>query len=190
MLIKTKISGFVNNVYKSKGGIWLRDFVVPKHNNILAIRDGLEGRFLFPGANIVTNDGDKYYAQMAAGEAPTNDFDAAAAGLRMGSSGTAPTKADTDVTTFLAGTGLTIDATYERTADPDADNTGSGVDVITWRYSYGTSQGNATGIQEGAIVDNFTTPTKALTHFLFGASFNKTASDTLKVFVNHTQNGV
>jgi hypothetical protein len=46
------------------------------------------------------------------------------------------------------------------------------------------------GIIEGAIVDDRTTPTAALTHFLFAASFNKTSSDTLKVFVNHTMNGV
>lgn len=142
------------------------------------------------GVNIVTNDGDTYYAQSACGETPTDDFDGASSGLRLGSDNTAPTKSDTDVTTFLSGTAHALDATYEKTNDGDTDNTGAGVDVVTWRFSYTTSEGNATGIIEGAIVDDKTTPTAALTHFLFAASFNKTSSDTLKVFVNHTMNGV
>ena len=71
------------------------------------------------------------------------------------------------------------------TNDSDGDNTGSGVDIVSWRYSYLTTEGNVSGIIEGAIVDDDTTPTGALTHFLFAASFNKTSSDTLKVFVNH-----
>lgn len=145
----------------------------------------LELEAVIPGLNVVTNDGDLYYAQSAAGETPTDDFDGASSGLRLGSSNTAPTKSDTDVTTFLTGTDHALDATYEKTNDDDSDNTGAGTDILTWRYSYTTAQGNASGIQEGAVVDDRTTPTAALCHFLFGASFNKTSSDTLKVFVNH-----
>lgn len=148
------------------------------------------GPVIYPGMNLVTNDGDTYYAQSSGGETPTDDFDAAGAGLRHGSASTAPTKTDTDVTTFLAGTGLAVDATYPTTNDADADNTGAGVDILTWRFSYGTADGNATGIAEGAIVDDRTTPTAALTHFLYASSFDKTSSDTLKVFVNHEFLGV
>ncbi len=158
--------------------------------NVLAVLEHVDtgNKIIVPGRNIVTNNGDKYYAQKAVGETPTNDF--TAGGLRMGSSATAPTKADNDVTTFLTGTGKVEDATYPKTNDNDADNTGALVDAVSWRFSYGTGEGNASGIQEGAIVDNITTPTAALTHFLFGASFSKTSSNTLKVFVNHTFNGV
>lgn len=145
---------------------------------------------VIPGLNIVTNDGDLYYAQMAAGETPDDDFDGASSGLRLGSDNTSPTKTDTDVTTFLSGTGHALDGTYEQTDDQDADNTGAGADILTWRYSYTTGEGNQNGIIEGAIVDDRTTPTAALTHFLFAASFNKTSSDTLKVFVNHEMSGV
>ena len=143
-----------------------------------------------PGVNIVTNDGDQYYAQMACGESPTDDFDGASGGLRLGSGSTSPSKTDTDGRTFLSGSGHALDATYEKTNDGDSDNTGAGVDVVTWRFSYLTSEGNVNSIAEGAIVDDRTTPTAALSHFLFAASFNKTNSDTLKVFVNHTMNGV
>lgn len=149
-----------------------------------------ELQLVIPGINIVTNDGDIYYAQMSCGETPTDDFDGANSGLRLGSTNTAPTKADTDVTTFLSGSGHALDASYERTNDPDADNTGSGAKVVTWRFSYTTGEGNVSGIQEGAIVDHRTTPTAALTHFLFASSFSKTGTDTLKVFVNHAFTGV
>jgi carbon monoxide dehydrogenase subunit G len=155
--------------------------------NVLALlRDVRTGLLrAVPGCNIVTNDGDQYYAEAAVGTPSWS-----VAGMRLGTDNTTPTKTDTDVTTFLAGSGKAIDGTYPQTDDGDADNTGAGVDIVTWRVSYGTSEGNGTGIIELAIVDNITTPTKALTHALFGASFNKTSSDTLKVFANHTFNGV
>jgi len=151
-------------------------------------RLGLE--LVVPGINIVTTKGDKYYAQSIAGETPTDDFDAAAGGMRLGTAATAPTKADNDVTTENSAGRHALDATYEKTADSDPDNTGAGVSVVTWRFSYLTSEGNIASIAEGAIVDNRTTPTGALTHFLFASAFTKTSSDTLKVFVNHTLLGV
>lgn len=141
------------------------------------------------GLNLVTNDGDTYYAQSACAETPDDDFDGASSGLRLGSDNTTPTKTDTDVTTFLSGSDHALDGTYPMTDDSDSDNTGSGVDIVSWRYSYLTSEGNVSGIQEGAIVDDKSTPTAALTHFLFAASFSKTSSDTLKVFVNHEMLG-
>jgi hypothetical protein len=158
---------------------------------LAVLQDWQVGRELvIPGINIVTTKGDIYYAQMVSSESPTNDFDGANSGLRLGSTATTPTKADNDVTTFLATSGHALDATYERTVDPDTDNTGSGANIVTWRFSYLTSEGNVSSIQEGAIVDHRTTPTGALTHFLFAASFSKTSSDTLKVFVNHEFTGV
>lgn len=158
---------------------------------LAVLRDpGLEREIVIPGLNIVTNDGDLYYAQSAVAETPTDDFDAAGAGWRLGTSATAPTKSDTDVTTEDSAGRKATDGTYPQTNDADGDNTGSGVDIVTWRVSYTTAEAIITGIQEGAIVDDRTTPTAALTHFLFAASFNKTASDTLKVFVNHEMLGV
>lgn len=159
---------------------------------VLAIlrNESLGMELLVPGLNIVTDAGDTYYAQSAVSETPTNDFDHANSGLRLGDDNTAPTKSDTDVTNFLATSGHALDATYPQTVDPDTDNTGDGVDIVTWRYSYTTSEGNVAAIIEGAIVDNRTTPTAALTHFLFGGVFTKTSSDTLKIFVNHNFLGV
>lgn len=139
-----------------------------------------------PGANIVTNPGDLHYAELGAGETPTNTY----VGMRLGTSATAVGKTDTDVNTFLAGSGKNIDGTYPMTDDSDGDNTGSGADIISYRVSYTTGEANGVDIAELAIVDNIVSPTVALTHALFSALFTKTSSDTLKVFVNHTMNGV
>lgn len=140
--------------------------------------------------NIITNDGDDYYAQMGAGEAPDNDFTAAAAGLRLGTGTAAPTKSSTDVTTENSEGRMDVDAGYPKTDDDDPDNGGADTDVVTWRYSYTTAQGNIANIAELAIVDNRTTPTAALCHALFSGAFTKADTDTLKIFVNHDFNGV
>lgn len=150
----------------------------------------LELEVAIPGMNIVTNDGDVYYAQSSVAETPTDDFDAAGAGFILGTDNTAPTKTDTDVTTEDIEGRKATDATYPQTDDGDGDNTGAGVDIVTWRVSYTIAEAIITGIWEGAIVDVRTAPTAALTHFLFAAQFNKTGSDTLKVFVNHEMLGV
>ena len=150
-------------------------------------QEELQLELTVPGLNIVTNDGDAYYAQVAVGETPDDDF--TTGGLRLGDDNTSPTKTDTDVTSFLSGSAHAEDATYPQTDDADGDNTGSGADIVTWRFSYTTGEGNVSDIIEGAIVDDTTTPTAALTHFLFASTFSKTSSDTLKVFVNHTFNG-
>lgn len=157
-----------------------------KKVNIVAVlmkADGTEE--YIPGANIVTNDGDQYYAEGAVG-APSWSV----AGLRLGTDNTAPTKTDTDVTVVDTEGNKATDATYPKTDDPDSDNTGAGVDIVTWTVSYTTAEANIVDIIEGAFVDNITTPTKALCHFLFAATFTKTASDTLKVIVNHEFTGV
>jgi hypothetical protein len=141
-------------------------------------------------ANIVTDEGDKYYAQMAGGESPTINFKASGAGLRLGTGATTPQKSHTDLTTFLAGSAHAIKSGFPKTNDNDGDNTGSGVDILTWTYEYLTSEGNGTGIAEGAIANDRTTPTALISHFLFAAAFNKTSADTLKVIINHQFNGV
>ena len=157
-----------------------------KKCNIVAVLTKSDGTEEYiPGANIVTDNGDQYYAEGAVG---TPSW--AVAGLRLGTAITAPTKTDTDVTTVNVAGNKATDATYPKTNDGDTDNTGAGIDIATWTVSYTTAEANITGIAEGAFVDNITTPTKALCHFLFAAAFDKTASDTLKVIVNHQFNGV
>jgi hypothetical protein len=86
---------------------------------------------------------------------------------------------------------------YPRFSDNDSDNTGGAADQVTWSYEWATGDFNTTSVNDltgGVIVDRAgnATPadtTKILTRFSFASAFEKTASDTLKVFVNHTFEG-
>lgn len=140
-----------------------------------------------PIKNLITNDGDRRYATLGAEEPAYFSV----AGARLGKGLNAPAKGDSDVQTFLAGSGKAIDGDYPKTDDDDGVNPGSpGVDVVTWRISYTTGEANGTDITEVALVDNISSPTKALCRALFDAAFDKTSNDTLKIFLNQTANGV
>lgn len=192
MLIRSRLNvkGLLNprGLLKSRGGIWFldHDFFAEKHRNILALLERPEGRELIPASNIVTNAGDLFYAQLMAGEATTNTFTT----HEMATAGTPAKGADRSAFTALASSQRAEDATYPRTNDPDADNTGAGTDIRTSRVSYPTGEANGT-ISHGII----TNPTPGasepiLTGYAFASSFTKTSSDTLKVFVNHEALGV
>lgn len=140
--------------------------------------------------NIVTDAGDIHYAQRGVNAAPTNLFDT----LWLGTSASAvPAKAnDSDDLTFIAATNKTVKATYPLVNDGDADNTGAGVDVATWTFEYLAGDFSSALITDGMIgVGAHGAAKPILTHFEFtGGVFEKTSSDTLKVIVNHTFNGV
>jgi len=191
MLYRERLLKFANRVYRTANGLWTPDAVVPIHGNVLALlrQDmGEADPLLFVGRNIVTNDGDVYYAQRGVEATPTDDFSNTTAGLRLGSSSAAVAKGDTDVTTFITGAATAVDSGYPKSPDDDTDNTGDGNDIASWRYQYGTSAFSA-AVKEGAIVDNDASPTGALNHFLI-TEFTKTNSDTLKMFINHEFLGV
>lgn len=177
--------------------------------NICVVKTDKDGNksWLY-GKNQVTNDGDIYYATRA-GTAPSvqtapdpNFFDAACV-LQNPSSADTIAKTDTygsvnnPITTSGAVRGLT--ATYPKTNDGDSDNTGASADAISYRFDWATNQidtSSGNPITGGAIYDvGQTSPvsgTKILTHWNFTspATFHKTSTDTLKLFVNHTFNGV
>ena len=144
--------------------------------------------------NIVTNDGDLYYAQQAVEGTPTSDFGGSSGRMELRTGSATPAKGHvySDVTTPITASRKAIDSNYPKTADDDSDNTGSGTDIATWRTSWTTGDFNSNAIIGGCIHVGGASPasgTKLLTHFSI-TSFNKTASDTLKIFVNHTFNGV
>ncbi len=143
--------------------------------------------------NLVTNDGEIFYAKQGAGETPTalEDF----SGGYFDMSTTAYTEAETDTyneydvsgTGSISGSIQLFTSGYPKTNDTgDADNTGDGTDVVSYAVNYSAAAWNDTDIEQGAIHDNPTpvTASKLLCVFSF-TSFAKTSSDTLKVFVNH-----
>jgi hypothetical protein len=140
--------------------------------------------------NIVTNAGDRFLAEQAVNGALNKNFLAGGSGFRLGTGTNAPAKTDADVQTFLSGSAKIFDGGYPRTNDPDVDNTGAGVNVVTWRVTYGTTEANGSGINELVVVDDITTPTAAFGRALFSAPFTKTGADTLKVIYNDLLAGV
>ena len=177
----------------------------PKNNICLVVTHEDGSKDWWYGSNLVTNDGDIYYAKKAAGETPASNenFGASACVLQNPSSANTIAKTDTygSVTNPIVSSGAVrgLTATYPKTADSDSDNTGASADAISYRFDWATNQINtASGnpITGGAIYDvGQTSPvsgTKILTHWNFTspATFHKTSTDTLKLFVNHTFNGV
>lgn len=148
--------------------------------------------------NLVTNDGEIYYAKLGAGETPaTNeDFGGTAGGTGYFEIGTtAYTEAETDTfnqfdvggTSKISGSRQTFTSGYPKTNDvSDTDNSGDAVDAVSYAVNYTAGAWNDTDVEQGVIHDNAspTTSTKLLCAFSF-SSFAKTSSDTLKVFVNH-----
>jgi hypothetical protein len=139
--------------------------------------------------NIVTNDGDIYYAQLATGTAVTDDFAAATARMRLGTGTTTPTKTDTDLTTIISGAATPIEASFPAVGDASTGNSGGGADIATWKYIFLPAAFSNAAVAEGAIVDA-ASPTAALCHFLFAAPFAKGSTQTLTIFVNHQFNGI
>ena len=183
----------IMNVYESKKPIGIQ--INPDLNVCIVKENSLTGeKTWFYTHNIVTNDGDLYYAQQAVEATPTSDFGGSDGRMELRTGSATPAKGHvySDVTTPVTASRKVIDSTYPKVSDADSDNTGSGTDIVTWRTSWTTSDFNATAIIGGCIHVGGASPasgTKLLTHFSI-TSFNKTASDTLKIFVNHTFNGV
>ena len=103
--------------------------------------------------NIVTNDGDLYYAQKSVGGTPTTDFGGSDGRMELRTGSATPAKAHvySDVTTPVTASRKIKDSTYPKTADDDSDNTGAGTDIVTWRTSWTTSDFNATAIIGGCF---------------------------------------
>lgn len=140
------------------------------------------------GRNIVTNEGDKWYAQSACGEAPTNSF----ANLFLATAGPGtPAKAD-DYSDFtvVAGSSKAKTATYPKTDDGDTDNTGAGVDIVSWKFEYTTGDGPFTAITHSFIAASGASGSDPiLNSYKWAASWDKDGSTSAKIFANHEMLG-
>lgn len=143
--------------------------------------------------NLVTDDGEIYYAKKGAGETPATNENFLSGRFEMGT--TAYTEAETDTftnfdvsgTSKISNSRQTFTSGYPKTNDTgDADNTGDATDAVSYAVNYSAASWNDTDVEQGCIHDNASpvSATKLLSVFSF-TSFAKTSSDTLKVFVNH-----
>lgn len=153
--------------------------------------------------NIVTDAGDLFYAQRGAlltvgatiAPLPTNFTNTNGVPDMImelyDNTGSAPAKGNnrSNLGTLITNSAQAMDGTYPLVNDGDGDNTGAGTDVITYRVSYTTA--NANGSIDDVILTNPTPgASEAILMHADGLAVTKTSSDTLKVFVNHTMNGV
>lgn len=197
--IASPLRGLANagRVIRSKAGIWIPelDAHLDKRHNVLVVHERADGvRRLITTHNIITDAGDIYYAQKAMGESPTNTFNRLAFGTgktaTWAKSGSASQYGN--LTGAIAGSIKAPAATYPKTNDGDAANTGAGANVMTWLASYTSSDfTSATPVTDGVVT--ITSPVSGsaiLTGFTLGTSFTIASGDSVKVFVNHTQLGV
>jgi hypothetical protein len=156
---------------------------------VLERGDGSKEIWRYEDVNIVTNAGDRYYAQRAAGETPTNNFNT----MYLGN-GTQPTWTKTsnfsNLAGVISGSAKTVATGYPRTNDTDPDNTGGGVDVVTWKFSWSKTDFAATGINQAVITISGATSTSPILTGFNMTAFDKTTNDTLTIFVNHSFEGV
>jgi len=190
MLLKIRVHQYVNKVYKTKAGIWAMGMVVPKHQNVLAVlRQGDNPLgILIPGSNIVTNDGDTYYAQrMSVNTSSVQTF----TWHELQTAGTPGKTANRSNFTAITNGDKSNSAGYSKTNDADGDNTGAGVDICTHLGEWGKADFDDAAITHGIITNPAPGASEImLTGYAFAGSFPKTADDTLKVFVNHEALGV
>jgi len=146
--------------------------------------------------NLVTNDGELYYARQAANEAHAANEDFGDTTARFDQGTTAYAEAETDTyneydvagTSSIAGSIVAFTGTYPKTNDTgDADNTGDSPQAVSYAVNYSAVSFGDNDIEQGAIHENASpvTTTKLLAVWSY-TSFAKTTADTLKVFVNHT----
>jgi hypothetical protein len=168
------------------------------NENIVAVLVGKDGRKrTIRAKNIIGDEGDKFYAQSACGESPTNAFTTLELGNDVvdatGWTSGHPCKTSnrSHMSSKISGSQKAVYTGYPKTNDTDPDNAGAGVDVISWRFDYAKADFGDNNIIAGLITKASPGASEAiLTGFSFAAKFGKTTDDTLKVFVNHTANGV
>lgn len=182
---------YTHNLVTSEGDIYYANKITLKKGDGTAYGDTdfvTDNRFFHHDGTTVVSTSDKYGCMI------------------LGSGTLTPNESDTyssfsagayDASHLTINTTKTLNANYPRFNDNDADNTGGATDQVTWSYSWTKNDFTTVGANDltgGVIVDRnkLATPAgtaKLLCHFNFASPFEKTANDTLKVFVNHTFEG-
>ena len=197
-------------------GLELPKGINPKDNICVVLKSEEGDKRWFYGSNLVTTDGDIYYAKVASGETPatnenfgrTNATCILQTGAVTGSD--APVKGDAyqDVLTPLVANHQStnsetqlVESGYPKTAATsggDADNSsGGGTDAVTYKFTWSKTEintGSGNPITGGYITDkdgSLASGKKILTHWGFTApaTFHKPNTDTLTLYVNHTMLG-
>ncbi len=152
--------------------------------------------FIF-AKNLITNAGVLSYAQRVGGVAPTNNFYTNTK-VQLQSPASANGLDITD--TYADFTSPVNDSIKAASATPALNNTDTLNDLtnderlvtVTYKFEYGTADFSADGITGGCIYASDSTPsasapiTPILNHWNFASPFNKTSTDALILWMNHT----
>lgn len=169
----------------------------PLRRNCIVVLSKKEGKHIVKswlfGANLVTDDGEIYYAKKGAGETPaTNEnFIQGRNEFRTGAATPGATDTYTNVTTPVTASRKQVAATFPKSNDSTTENTGKAINAVTYKFAYSAGDFTATGIIGGCIHDNASPVggTKLLCHYSI-TSFNVDAGDGLNFYVNHAAAGV
>lgn len=174
----------LRRMFKDSIGIMPDAFVVLTNHETGKVR-------IIPGRNLVTDAGDVWYAQSACGEGVTNDFVNLYLATACSEAGGDPTKTSNySHFTLHAGSEKAPTATYPKTNDGDSDNTGAGVDIVSWKYEYTTGDGPFVAVTHSFIsVVTASGSDPILNGYKWGAAWAKDGSTSAKIFANHEMLG-
>jgi len=170
-----------------------------KETVVLVTKDARTGKTLQiveVGPNLVTDAGDRYYAQRGAVEAVTHTFSIGE--IVVAQSGLVNSKTRTfgafkNMNSTYTGR-KTFAAGYPKTADSDTDNSGRTIDAVTYKTIFGTTEANytirAVGISRSGGATNSDGQLLSYKTLAIAAYVQKTSSITLTVYINHTFLGV
>ena len=146
---------------------------------------------VIPGRNLVTNAGDQWYAESACGQTPTVDHDSLYLATACSEAGGNPTKTSNySHFTVHAGSEKHATAAYPQCPDPDTDNTGDGVDIVSWKFEYTTADGPFVDITHSFISDTGASGSDPILNgYKWAAAWSKDAATSAKIFANHEMLG-
>jgi hypothetical protein len=170
-------------------------------NNVIWIRGFQEGSYWIKdwsfSHNIITNHGRAYYALRGVIGTPASNegstrFQLANPATQNGVAITDTwNQFDTPNGAAIAGSNQPFTGGYPRVSDPDSDNTGAGVNVMSHQtfYNQASFTADPVFVKNGCIHDNPSPvdATKLICHFPTptGTGVQKQSTDTLKTILNH-----
>lgn len=152
------------------------------------------------GENIISNAGDTHYAEgytkgkTGTPSSFTTNFDTMTVATAVTTAFGTKTADCGDITTVPTSGTKTITSGYPKISDPDTNNPSypTDSDIVTWKASYTTSEGNGTivGVAihlAGATLGSGSAP--VLMSIDLSPTVTKTSGITLSWYVNHQFNG-
>lgn len=164
---------------------------VKVRGEVIAILSGPSGIRVHRTHNIVTADGDRFYSQRAVLELPANFTNGAGVFdgvMELATDTAAPLKTDnrSNVSGLITGSQAAMAATYPKSNDADAANTGRGLTTVSYKSTWAAGVATATGI--ACVILTNPSPGAAEPLLLYArfddGAFDKGAGDDLTIWAN------